>query len=75
LGIKRNHAQLKGGSFWDDRPFTRIVSWGRDFDRLATYLQVNRQESVGFDRVTAREMLAKIKKLQAAQTLEPLGFS
>ena len=74
LGIKKNQARLFGASFWDERPFTRIVSWGRDYNGLNNYLQINRQETVGFDRAEARQMLAKIKQLQAAQVLQPLGF-
>jgi len=35
-------------SFWSQRPFTRIVSWGRDFDSTLAYVKLNTLESLGF---------------------------
>jgi len=35
-------------SFWTQRPFTRIVSWGRDFDSTLAYIKLNTLESLGF---------------------------
>lgn len=37
-----------GGTFWDARPFTRIVSWGLPFKRVTKYLARNALEAVGF---------------------------
>jgi hypothetical protein len=37
-----------GQSFWSQRPFTRIVSWGKDFDSTLSYLKLNTLESFGF---------------------------
>jgi len=34
--------------FWTQRPFTRIVSWGRDFDSTLAYVKLNTLESLGF---------------------------
>lgn len=34
--------------FWSQRPFTRIVSWGRDFDGTLNYLKLNSLEAFGF---------------------------
>jgi REP element-mobilizing transposase RayT len=34
--------------FWSQRPFTRIVSWGRDFDGALSYLKLNSLEALGF---------------------------
>lgn len=35
-------------TFWTQRPFTRIVSWGRDFDSTLAYIKLNALESLGF---------------------------
>lgn len=46
LGVERGRPQsLK---FWDARPFTRIVEWGRDFRRVSDYLGQNILEALGF---------------------------
>jgi hypothetical protein len=34
--------------FWSQRPFSRIVSWGRDFDGTLSYLKLNALEAFGF---------------------------
>jgi REP element-mobilizing transposase RayT len=43
-------------AFWDARPFSRLVSWGRDFNAVARYLGVNALESVGFSRADIQAM-------------------
>lgn len=43
--------------FWDARPFSRIVSWGKDFTVLQNYLHLNRLEAVGFSRHESRGIL------------------
>jgi REP element-mobilizing transposase RayT len=43
--------------FWDARPFSRVVSWGRDFADLKNYLHLNRVEALGFSRHESRGML------------------
>ena len=40
--------------FWDARPFTRIVEWGRDFTHLTKYILKNRLEAFGFSTASAR---------------------
>lgn len=35
-------------SFWDARPFTRIIEWGREFKSVSQYLNLNILEAVGF---------------------------
>jgi hypothetical protein len=45
-GAQRNKAV--NVKFWDARPFTRVVSWGRDFKRLSEYLVQNTLEAFGF---------------------------
>ena len=36
------------GLFWQDRPFTRVVSWGREYDGVKNYVVQNFKEAVGF---------------------------
>ena len=33
--------------FWDQRPFTRVLAWGRDFARAIDYVWLNKLESWG----------------------------
>jgi REP element-mobilizing transposase RayT len=68
--------------FWDFRPFSRVVSWGRDFKQVQNYLQLNSVEiDLGLGRKGARELLEterelKKRRAQAASLkLLPLGFS
>jgi RNase P protein component len=32
-------------AFWDARPFTRLISWGRDFKNVARYIGINATET------------------------------
>ncbi len=48
LTLKAERNQAKGKKFWDARPFTRVVSWGRDFKQLKEYLVQNTLEAFGF---------------------------
>ncbi|MEQ1666451.1 MAG: hypothetical protein ABL927_13865, partial [Bdellovibrionales bacterium] len=43
--LKSSRAYIK---FWDQRPFTRIVEWGRDFKNACSYLMQNSLEAIGF---------------------------
>ncbi len=48
-------ADLPGGAaFWDARPFTRIIEWGRDFKRTNDYVIKNTLEALGFVSYAAR---------------------
>jgi REP element-mobilizing transposase RayT len=40
--------QGKGQRFWQFRPFTRILNWGRDYRTCMRYLVQNRLEALGF---------------------------
>lgn len=56
--IKKSRA-----GFWDARPFTRIVTWGRDYRRVKNYLELNRIEvERGLDRESARGLLAELER-------------
>jgi hypothetical protein len=46
LKVQRGHA--KGLKFWAQRPFTRIVSWGREYREVCNYLLQNTLEALGF---------------------------
>jgi REP element-mobilizing transposase RayT len=47
LGVSK--AAVKGLKFWEARPYTRIISWGRDLKATLKYLNYNRIEAIGFD--------------------------
>jgi REP element-mobilizing transposase RayT len=47
--------------FWDARPFSRIVSWRRDFKGVARYIGSNVAESVGMSRESVRRMFDEIR--------------
>lgn len=52
LGVERGTPLrlLRGElrKFWDARPFTRIVEWGKDYIRVSKYLMQNTLEAIGF---------------------------
>ena len=46
LGVERGRA--KNLKFWDARPFTRILEWGKDYRTSANYVLQNQLEALGF---------------------------
>lgn len=38
--------------FWDARPFTRVVEWGREFSVVRNYIDLNKLEAIGFRLAT-----------------------
>ena len=61
LGAERGSPKLEAGegrswSFWDKRPFTRVVEWGRDFRTTTSYLLQNSLEALGFIPYQPREI-------------------
>jgi hypothetical protein len=46
LGAERGSA--KGLRFWDAKPYTRILEWGRDFKTACRYVLQNTLEALGF---------------------------
>ena len=46
LGAQRGKAL--GLKFWDARPFTRILEWGKDYRYACAYLKQNILEALGF---------------------------
>src|SRR6476620_10568066 len=73
LGVERG-SPWKGARFWDARPFTRIVSWGRDYTQLRNYLLLNRTEMLGMKRQPARAMLERIEVFRRSPGLVAIGF-
>jgi REP element-mobilizing transposase RayT len=59
-------------ALWDARPFTRILTWGKDFSAVKNYLHINRLEMIGLKREEAR---ATIKKHGLKTSLLGIGFS
>lgn len=54
--------------FWDYRPFSRVVSWGRDFLGVADYSLKNRLDVLGLKRTQANlEDLKKSLQIPLAQ--------
>lgn len=47
--------QGKGQAFWQFRPFTRILHWGKDFKNECYYLLKNTLEALGFIPYTKRK--------------------
>jgi hypothetical protein len=56
MGCERGRA-MSLQKFWDARPFTRIISWGREFSSIKKYFALNRLEAIGFVRPHARALL------------------
>jgi REP element-mobilizing transposase RayT len=44
-----------GQQFWQFRPFSRIVHWGRDYNGCAAYIEQNVLEALGFVRYKPRK--------------------
>lgn len=46
--LKAERGAAKSMQFWDKRPFTRILEWGKDFKVSSEYLLQNTLEALGF---------------------------
>jgi REP element-mobilizing transposase RayT len=57
LGVERGRAL--GKKFWDARPFTRIIEWGREFRTVAAYVARNKLEALGFIPYQPRKQKSK----------------
>jgi hypothetical protein len=56
MGCERGRASVLE-KFWDARPFTLILEWGRQFRALKRYFLKNRLQAIGFTNQGAREYL------------------
>jgi REP element-mobilizing transposase RayT len=52
----------KGQAFWEFRPFTRILYWGKDFQFCSKYLLQNSLEALGF--IVYRPRINHYRKFQ-----------
>jgi REP element-mobilizing transposase RayT len=46
----------KALKFWDARPYTRILEWGREFANVKAYLVKNTLEALGFQPYVPRKL-------------------
>ena len=51
LVLKAERGKAKRIKFWNARPFSRIVAWGKAFARCAHYIERNILEAFGFDEL------------------------
>ena len=56
-GYNRWNKAPEGFKFWDQRPFSRIVSTWNEFMNLKKYVELNRWEGLGADRDVAHEFM------------------
>jgi hypothetical protein len=63
LGAERGNA--KGLRFWDNRPYTKIVEWGREFRAVSQYLLQNTLEALGFIKYQPRKRHLKLRRSTA----------
>ena len=52
---KKESVVGKLSGFWEFRPFSRVVNWGRDFNNCVNYLKQNFLEAFGFAKYTPRK--------------------
>jgi hypothetical protein len=54
LVLKAERGSAVGAKFWQGRPWTRILSWGRAYKAVKKYISLNKLEAIGFCRATAK---------------------
>ena len=55
-GFSRWKRAPEGFQFWDQRPFSRIVSSWKEFLNLKSYIEVNQWEGMGYSKGVARHL-------------------
>jgi REP element-mobilizing transposase RayT len=63
LGVERGRAL--GKKFWDARPYTRIIEWGREFKAVAAYVAQNTLEALGFIPYQPRKHKSRLQSASA----------
>ena len=58
-GYSRWNKAPEGFKFWDQRPFSRIVSAWSDMLNTKNYVELNRWEGLGMDRAAARVLIRR----------------
>lgn len=66
-------AAVKKNRFWQSRPFTRILSWGRDFKGVSDYLMQNTLEAIGF--IAYKPRLTKGARYPRARIRDGTAFA
>jgi len=56
----------EAAGFWDARPFSRLMSWGKDFKGVARYIALNSTQMLGMSRPNVRAMFDQIQYLLKA---------
>ncbi|MBS1958414.1 MAG: transposase [Bdellovibrionales bacterium] len=59
LVLRAERGCAKNLRFWDARPFTRILEWGRDYRRACAYVVQNKLEALGFVPYRPRQLKKK----------------
>ena len=57
LGAERGNAL--GVQFWDARPYTKILEWGREYKNVCLYVLQNTLEAIGFISYQPRQKKKK----------------
>jgi REP element-mobilizing transposase RayT len=54
LTLEAERGSAKGIRFWDAKPYTKIIEWGREYKTVCDYLLRNTLEALGFIAYTPR---------------------
>jgi hypothetical protein len=71
-GFNQWNPKPKGFQFWDLRPFTRIVSSFKYIMNLRDYIQINKLEGFGVDRLKAY-FLVKSKMVKSGKLFDSIN--
>ena len=69
--LQAERGSKKSVKFWQWRPFTRIVQWGRDFVRTKKYVLLNAKEAAGFLSLRKLERWLKQLQMEASGSHDP----
>jgi hypothetical protein len=69
LGAEK--ANPRGLKFWDKRPFTRVIEWGREFNAVNNYLVQNLLEAYGFVPYEPRKGRHKLAESTSVPSTAP----
>jgi REP element-mobilizing transposase RayT len=69
LGVERGRAL--GLKFWDARPFTRILEWGKDYTNACQYLLQNTLEALGFVPYLLRTARVRTSLISRSRAIKP----
>jgi len=64
VSLSAERSKARGLKFWDKRPFSRIVPWGKPFRACARYVTQNILETLGFEEAAAIEAELKEWRLR-----------